>query len=635
MMSKRFHIAITFIPAMCSIIYELVIAQTLSLLAANTVIWYSVTVGLFLLGMGFGAFIGGRLVKNCDALSALIKVELLLSLCGALVVAGVHFLHMIYAYKYVWGQIYIGLMLFYGGTFLLVLAVGTLTGIELPLLVRLGTQLKDSEGGVLQKFSTTLGVDYFGSLVGALLFPIVLLPNFETFTIGLITAALNTAVTVALVVHQNRAGAFRLGHSLGCIVLSALLLFGFLNRKEAQQYFLRKYYYYLESSDSLKQVFARMKTYPKVVRRKSPYQKIDLFQDVSGASGDELHEAYTSKYEEKPDFPKNRYLFLNGDFQFNSSYEEIYHEFFAHVPLMVKGSIPSEVLVLGGGDGFLVRELLKHPQIKHIRHIDLDSKLIEFAKTDPTMLKMNGGSFLNQRVHTEIRDAYQFVRAPDRKYSAVYIDFPAPADYNLAKLYSREFFQFIKDRLLEEGGFLVFDSTGTGDLTYPDQNYNQQPTEYNDWPVYYHTIRAAGYEEIVPYVTTLEFQNPDAAALLKSQDGPVIASPDMLGVLQAANNSLEAEVILKAIERASITGILGQHVMSFQQGFLILGKTPGTLKPEYIDFGIDLHILNKKRFDLSFGPKFPRPAEIDWSKVNSIMRPTFPTLPVWQPRVPF
>lgn len=634
-MNRNFHITVTFITAVCSIVYELTIAQTLSLLAANTVIWYSVTVGMYLLGMGLGAFIGGRIVKHYNALSALIVVELLLSLFGALAVSGVHFLHMLYAYKYVWNEISLGLIYFYGGTFLLVLTIGTLTGIELPLLVRLGSETEAGDEGVLRKFSTTLGVDYFGSLIGALLFPMALLPAFETFTIGLMTASLNTLVTMALILELNRRGSFRFAYSLCCVALTAFLLFGFLKRQDAQQYFLRKYYYYLESSDSLKDVFARMKDYPKVVRRKSPYQKIDLFHDVSGSSGDSLHEAYSRKFEVVPDFPKNRYLFLNGDFQFNSSYEEIYHEFFAHVPLMVKGSVPEEVLVLGGGDGFLVRELLKHPEIKHIRHIDLDSKLVEVAKSDPMMLKMNEGSFLNKRVHTEFGDAYQFVRSPDRKYSAIYIDFPAPADYNLAKLYSREFFQFIKDRVLEEGGFLVFDSTGTGDLTYPDQNFNQVPTEYNDWPVYYHTIRAAGYEVIIPYVTTLEFYNPKAAELLRSQDGPVIASPDMLGVLQAANNSQEAEIILQAVERASISGILGQHVMSFQQGFLILGKTPGTLHPKYIDFGIDLHVLNEKRFNLSFKPEFPRPQEIDWNKVNSIMRPTFPTLPVWQPRVPF
>ncbi len=71
---------ITFILSGCSLIYELLIAQTLSLLAANTVTWYSVTIGTYLAFMGFGAFLLGARYESRSAWSALFQVELLLSI---------------------------------------------------------------------------------------------------------------------------------------------------------------------------------------------------------------------------------------------------------------------------------------------------------------------------------------------------------------------------------------------------------------------------------------------------------------------------------------------------------------------------------------------------------------------------
>ena len=85
----------------------------------------------------------------------------------------------------------------------------------------------------------------------------------------------------------------------------------------------------------------------------------------------------------------NQVLFLNGDFQLVSNYEEIYHEFFAHVPIITNAATPRRVLVMGAGDGLLIRELIKYEDIERIVHVDLDEKLVSLAREHPILTTMN------------------------------------------------------------------------------------------------------------------------------------------------------------------------------------------------------------------------------------------------------
>ncbi len=98
-MTKRVSVIylITFIVAFCSIVYELLMAQTLSLLTGNSVLRYSTTIGLYLASLGLGAFLctNKRLVRPVETLW---KVEILLSLIGGAAVVLLHFSHVLYIY---------------------------------------------------------------------------------------------------------------------------------------------------------------------------------------------------------------------------------------------------------------------------------------------------------------------------------------------------------------------------------------------------------------------------------------------------------------------------------------------------------------------------------------------------------
>lgn len=125
-------LAITLIVSACSLLYELLIAQTFSLLAGNTVVWYSLTVGAYLGAMGLGAILF-RPRAGRSAWGSLFKVELLLSLLGAgavLLIQLAHSVHLFLSPTPDGGSLFV----FFGVSLTMTLLVGLLSGIELPLL---------------------------------------------------------------------------------------------------------------------------------------------------------------------------------------------------------------------------------------------------------------------------------------------------------------------------------------------------------------------------------------------------------------------------------------------------------------------------------------------------------------------
>jgi len=606
---------ITFFLAACSLLYELLIAQTLSLLAGNMVTWYSITVGVFLASMGIGAFVLDARYREGRAWVALFQVEMLLCLVGALAVIVVHFAHILHGYLAVQEHHDLGIAVFFAFTFLMVFLVGFLSGIELPLLIRLANEIS----GETRVTNRILGADYIGALAAGVLFPIVLVPHLELFTIGFLTAIANLVVAILILV-------MFLGEKEKVLLKSALsgallvaLLGGMLNLSRIEQFFLKRYYYFIEASQTFPDLFASLERFPHVFRASSPYQKIDIVHDVMGYPSDVLIDAYSTKFIEDPNQPKDQVLFLNGDVQVLSDYEEIYHEPFAHVPILLNGRVPENVLVLGAGDGLLVRELIKYDQIRSILQVDLDPKLIELAREHPILTAMNGRSMEDPRLEVRLGDAFQYLRTTPGTYDAIYLDFPVPIDYNLSKLYSREFFHFVREHL-EEDGYAVLDSPGTGMFDMPDENGKQQIDPENDWDNYYHTIKMAGFETIRPFVSTLESDNPRAYQIL-ARTG-----------LDLEDRTEEQRRLPR---RVLMQAYLIENSVSLQQGFIAMWRNPKQLELRYQDFGIKLHFLNEQRFHLSLVPEFPMPREVDLTKVNSIMRPTFPNISVWHVRIPW
>ena len=182
-------IAVTFTVAMCSILYELMLAQTLSSTMGNSVFRYNITIGLYIASMGVGALYFSKLIKK-NWKENLVSVEIIISLVGGL--SPLLVLAFDSLFKASGGSLLAStsINIFNHG---LIILVGFLSGLELPLLIKISEMISPNSQG------KTLAIDYLGTLVGAILFPIVILPRLDLFSIGYSVAFLNALVALAIV----------------------------------------------------------------------------------------------------------------------------------------------------------------------------------------------------------------------------------------------------------------------------------------------------------------------------------------------------------------------------------------------------------------------------------------------------
>lgn len=179
--------AFTFILAFCSIAYELLLGQSLSAFMGNTVLRYSVTIGLYMLSMGIGSLMTeGRFVKH--PVTTLLKIELLLTVTGGFSVIALLVLNSVGMPHW----------LFSAFAHLLIIVIGIFTGFEIPLLI----ELKNLESG--QSESSVLGVDYLGAFCGTVVFAFVFYPIVGLIPTAFFVASLNAAVGICLLIRAMK-----------------------------------------------------------------------------------------------------------------------------------------------------------------------------------------------------------------------------------------------------------------------------------------------------------------------------------------------------------------------------------------------------------------------------------------------
>jgi spermidine synthase len=218
----------TVILACCSIVYELLLGQSLSAFLGNTVLRYSVTIGLYMLSMGIGSLIAeGRFVKH--PIITLLKVEVFLTVTGGFSVILLHLLNMA------------GLagMVFSGLAHLLIIVIGILTGLEIPLLMEVkNLEVKDSE-------TTVLGVDYLGAFFGTVVFAFLFYPKVglvpSAFLVGLLNAVVGVFLfTQAKKVQEEKKKEFRLLLGLQSVLL-AILVICLFQAESINEFFIQRY----------------------------------------------------------------------------------------------------------------------------------------------------------------------------------------------------------------------------------------------------------------------------------------------------------------------------------------------------------------------------------------------------------
>jgi spermidine synthase len=151
-------------------------------------------------------------------------------------------------------------------------------------------------------------------------------------------------------------------------------------------------------------------------------------------------------------------LILDGLIQSSEDDEHAYHEALVHPGLLAHAG-PRDVLIIGGGEGATLREVLRHRSVERAVMVDIDGELIELCKEH--LDDWHRGSFDDPRAELIIGDGRAFVRDTDRTFDAVIIDITDFLDHGPAtRLYTREFYELVSGRL-NPGGVVIVQALET------------------------------------------------------------------------------------------------------------------------------------------------------------------------------
>lgn len=377
--------------ATCGLIYELVAGTLASYLLGDSVTQFSTIIGLYLFSMGIGSFLSRYVSGNLMAW--FVRIELLVGLIGGFSAAILFVLFPLAAsFRII--------------LYALVIITGTLVGLEIPLLMR----ILEKRVAFKELVSRVFTFDYIGALLASLIFPLLFVPNLGLIRTALFFGMLNTGVGLYLSVYFNSELKGNVYLKLVAVLILLVQLIGFVFAESIMQYSETKTF-----ADNI------------VYAKSTPYQRIVVTRNK-----------------------RETRLFLNGNLQFSSADEYRYHEALVH-PALASADTPKDVLVLGGGDGLAVREILKYPTIEHITLVDLDSAMTRLFSAQERFAELNNHALKNKKVKVINADAFTWLRSDSAQYDAVIVDFPDPSNFSIGKLYSNVFYRQLYHRLRYKG----------------------------------------------------------------------------------------------------------------------------------------------------------------------------------------
>jgi spermidine synthase len=150
-------------------------------------------------------------------------------------------------------------------------------------------------------------------------------------------------------------------------------------------------------------------------------------------------------------------LILDGDTQSSQGDEKIYHETLVH-PALAATADRSEILILGGGEGATLREILRAPDVKRCTMVDIDGLVVDLSKR--YLPEWADGAFEDPRARVIVGDALQFMRDDAGRYGAIVSDLTEPLEDSPSNmLFNEDVFRLIKSRLAPGGVYVLQAST--------------------------------------------------------------------------------------------------------------------------------------------------------------------------------
>lgn len=458
------------IVATCGLIYELLAGTLASYVLGDSVTQFSLIIGIYLFAMGVGSWLSRFIDKGLAR--RFVDIELAVAVLGGF---SAPLLFLTFA----------RVSYFYPILYFIVFAIGVFVGLEIPLLLRI---LKDHVE-FKELVSRVLAFDYIGALLAAILFPILFVPRLGLVRTSLVFGMLNAGVALwgtwlLRPMIKGKINALR----IRAVVVLLLLLIGFLKANRL-------------TSLAEDEMFADEIIYTK----DTPYQRIVITRGRAGFQ-----------------------LFLNGNLQFSSTDEYRYHEALVH-PAMLLANGPRRVLVLGGGDGLAVREILKYPSVENVTLVDLDPDMTQLSARFPLLANLNNRALEDSRVRIVNQDAFVWLEdTTEAPYDAAILDFPDPNTFALGKLYTTRFYRMLRARLAEHAAVSV-------------QSTSPMFARNSFWCIV-RTLEAAGFS-VKPYYTAVPSFGLWGFALARAAPFEIPQNPPA-GLRFLDNSTLAAMFIL-------------------------------------------------------------------------------------------
>ncbi len=382
----------TFLIAISGLVYELLEGTLSSYLLGDSVYHFSLVIGLFVSSMGIGAWLSRFVNKSLE--DTFIKLQLSISLLG-----GFSTLILFFSFAYI--RNYDAFL------YLITISLGSMLGLEIPLIIRI---LKESFS-LKSNISNVFTVDYIGALFASLLFPLVLVPKLGLMQTSFLFGMINLFVGfMAWYIFRN---ILSRRYIIYFFVIFLALVVGFIKSNRLTSL--------IESSLYKNSI---------IYSKQTPYQKLIIT-------------SYRGRFQ----------FYINGAIQFDTIDEYRYHESLVH-PIMINAKYHNNILVIGGGDGLAVREILKYKDVKKITLVDLDPAVTTLFKTHPLLNRLNNHSLEDKRVNIVNQDAWKFIEKSNELYDIIIIDLPDPNSISLSRLYSKTFYYLLKTHL-SRGGAMV------------------------------------------------------------------------------------------------------------------------------------------------------------------------------------
>ncbi len=392
------------------IVAEYVLSTMATYFLGDSVFQWTIIVSLMLFFMGVGSRVSNKI--STRLIHKFLMIEVGLSILVSL--------SSIFVYTLSSFTSFYGFVIYF-----LCILIGFLIGLEIPLVIRINEKYQPLKSNV----SSVLEYDFYGSLLGGVFFAFIGLPylglTYTPFVLGIVNLLVAIVVAQTFLKNVQKKERNRLWTYLG--FAGFVIIVG------------------LSFTEPIIIWGEQNKYKDKVVySTQSKYQKIVITE-----------------------WKKEHWLYLNGNLQFCSMDEAMYHEPLVH-PAMNLVQNPTNVLILGGGDGCAVREILKYPSVKSIELVDLDKVMTDQGKSNEILKAVNKGAMLDKKIKIYNQDAFIFLTENRNFYDVIIIDLPDPRTVELGRLYSHEFYSLCH-RYLRPKGVMV---TQAGSPYYVTKAFN-------------------------------------------------------------------------------------------------------------------------------------------------------------------